>query len=98
MTSETEPNSGKSLHFPLHPAEKVLSIVHRHWLYLYPRLVLILLEAVVPVVGVGVVLSTAGGLHDAGSKIFAALTVLWLLFWSIRAFLAWYKYANDIWV
>jgi len=97
MTSNTVPAPGK-LHFPLHPDEKVLSIAHRHWLYLYPRLVLILLEAVVPVVVLGVILSSAGGLQGTGTKIFAVLTLLWLLFWSIRAFLAWYRYANDVWV
>jgi len=87
-----------NLHFPLHPDEKVLSVAHRHWLYLYPRLVLILLGAVVPVVVLGVILSNAGGLHGTGSKIFGVLTLIWLLFWGVRAFLAWYKYANDIWV
>jgi hypothetical protein len=97
MTSSADSGPG-NLHFPLHPDEKVLSIAHRHWLYLYPRLLFILLEAVVPVVVLGVILSSTGGLEGTGSKIFAGLTLLWLLFWSIRAFLAWYKYANDIWV
>jgi hypothetical protein len=98
MTLMAGANTGKSLHFPLQPEEKVLKLCHRHWLYLYPPLVLILIEAVAPVVVLAVVLSSTGGLEGTGSKIFGALTALWFVFWGVRAFLAWYKYANDIWV
>ncbi len=37
------------LPFPLQETEKVLVVCRRHWIYLYPRLVLQILIAILPV-------------------------------------------------
>jgi len=98
MTSDSGTNSDRGLHFPLQPGERVLTVVHRHWLYLWPRILLIGAEALIPVALAAFLLSKADVLDGSAAKVFAAIAAIWLLFWAIRAFLTWYGYANDIWV
>jgi hypothetical protein len=73
-------------------------ISRRHWLYLYPRLLLLLFEAAVPLAILTVILDQLGALHGTSTKIFAVVALIWAAYLAIRAFLTWYKYANDIWV
>ena len=98
MTSESGATDNRSLHFPLQTGERVLTIVHRHWLYLYPKLLLHAAAALIPVIVAAVLLSEAGALDGDAAKVFGIIAAVWLLFWGIKAFLAWYRYANDIWV
>jgi hypothetical protein len=76
----------------------VLRLVRRHWIYLWPRIVLQFVFAIVPIVVVWFVLDAAGGYEDAGATIFRIAALVWLLFWAFRIFLTWYRYHNDIWV
>jgi hypothetical protein len=70
----------------------------KHWLYLWPRTVLWLLFAAVPVIVAGVLLNWADQYDGIVAQIYWVASLLWLLYWGFRIFLNWYKYNNDIWV
>ena len=85
------------LPFPLQEGERVIELCRRHWWHLWPKTVIWLLFALVPVVAAAWLLSTLDVLDDLG--IFFWLVVLvWLLYWAVRLLLNWYRYHNDIWV
>lgn len=87
-----------ALHFPLQDNEQVLEIVRKHWVYLWPRSILLLLYALVPLVAVGVLLSLIDQFDGMVRNIFFIAAAVWLLYWLVRIFLNWYRYNNDIWV
>ena len=75
MTTTTTPSPPQppdrgAIHFPLQPGERVLTICRKHWLFLYPRLVLYLVLAVAPLALLALALSKAGGFHGTGKQIF----------------------------
>ena len=86
------------LPFPLQDGEQVLQVCRRHWLYLWPTLVSMLLLAIVPLTAIALLLSSLGGYHGVGALIFRVVSLIYLLFWAARIFLAWYRYQHDIWV
>ena len=90
--------SQPSLPFPLQDGERVVQICRRHWIYLWPRLGAMLLAAVVIPVLLALVLDAADALDGTVSRIFIVLVLLYLGYWCVRIFLAWYRYQNDIWV
>ena len=73
-------------------------ICRKHWFYLWPRTAIIVLFAIVPVVVAAVLLSKSTGLGGTGGKVFAIVSLLYVVYWAIRAFLNYYRYHNDIWV
>jgi hypothetical protein len=83
------------LSFPLQDGETVLVVARRHWLYLWPKVGLIALIGLVPVIVLRVLLDWVD--VDLG-KFFWLLAAVWLLFWAVRAYLEWYRYHNDVWV
>jgi len=85
------------LPFPLQESEKVLLICRRHWIYLWPRIALEALIAVVPVIALFIVLRWADALDGAAPKIAAAVSVVWLAIWGVRIFFIKYRYDNDLW-
>ena len=85
------------LPFPLQESEKVLLICRRHWIYLWPRLVLEALIAVLPVVALFIVLRWADALDGVAPKIAAAVSLVWLAIWGVRIFFIKYRYDNDLW-
>jgi hypothetical protein len=87
-----------ALHFPLQENEQVLQIIRKHWLYLWPRLVLVALFAIVPVVVAGVLISKVTDLSGMPRNAFLIVSAAYLLFWAVRGFFYWYRYNNDIWV
>lgn len=87
-----------SLPFPLQDGERILGLFRRHWLYLWPYLIALLLAAIVPVGAVAWLLKEAGGFEDFGAKAFWIFAAIWLIYWLVRAALTWYRYQHDIWV
>ena len=85
------------LPFPLQESEKVLLICRRHWIYLWPRLVLEALIAVLPVVALFIVLRWADALDGVAPKVAAAVSLVWLAIWGVRMFFIKYRYDNDLW-
>lgn len=77
------------LPFPLQPNERVLQLVRRHWIFLWPRITFYVLLALVPIVVAAMF---------ANHRIVWIIVLLWAAFWVIRALLAWYRYRHDIWV
>ncbi|MBI4302220.1 MAG: hypothetical protein HY664_06410 [Chloroflexi bacterium] len=75
-----------------------MALARRHWLYLYPRLILAVLEAVIPaafLVGLVVYTDRFEGLPRT---VILVISALWLLYWAVRIYFIKYRYDNDIWV
>lgn len=92
-----QPAQDVKLPFPLQPGEHILGMYRRHWMYLWPRTALWIGFAIVPVV---VLYWLLFSVFDADSiqSWFWIIAGVWLLFWTVRIFLNWYQYDNDIWV
>ncbi|HXH23097.1 MAG TPA: hypothetical protein VNN10_13820 [Dehalococcoidia bacterium] len=97
-TIGTPPAKFPSLPFPLQEGEQVLMFCRRHWLYLWPRLLLILAVAFLPPLAAGWLLSAADAYEGVIARVFWVAAGVWLIYWGVRAFLTWYRYNNDIWV
>ncbi len=86
------------LPFPLQEGEQVVEICRRHWLYIWPRIALMTVAAISPMVLLGWVLSKLGALHDTGLKAFAVVVAAYVAYWLFWMLLDWYRFKNDIWV
>lgn len=86
-----------SLPMPLQDGEIVLKLCHRHWWYLWPRTILWVLFAIVPVIVAALILDAIGVLDDLGI-FFWLIAAAWLIWWGVRLALNWYRYANDVWI
>lgn len=86
------------LPFPLQSDEQVLLVCRRHWLFLYPRLVLLILAGVAPVVALLAGLAALGAFEGGARSAALIASAIWLLFWGVRAYLVKYRYDHDIWV
>jgi hypothetical protein len=91
-----EPNSHTS--FPLQPGESVLRVYRRHWLYLWPNILMLILVAFVPPAIIAGLLSTAGAYEGTAALVFWVIAGVWIVVWLVRAFLAWYRYHHDTWI
>ena len=98
ITGSAAPAHSEGLHFPLQEGETVLQLCRRHWLYLWPTMLLYLAFALIPAIGIALLLSAAGAYEGIGALIFWVASAIWLVYWSLRLFLVWYTYHNDIWV
>src|SRR4030067_816866 len=96
MATESTWGSNK-LPFPLQGGEQVIRLCRRHWWHLWPRTILWVMFATVPVIAAVWLLSELDVLDDLG-LFFGAAVAVWLVFWAVRLFLNWYRYRNDIWV
>ena len=85
------------LPFPLQESEKVLLICRRHWIYLWPRIALEALIAVLPVIALSIVLRWADALDGVAPKVAAVVSLVWLAIWGVRIFFIKYRYDNDLW-
>jgi len=85
------------LPFPLQETEKVLMMCRRHWIYLYPRLVLQILTAILPVLALYLVLRWADALDGLAAKVAVVVSIVWLAVWAVKAILVKYQYDNDLW-
>ncbi len=85
------------LPFPLQETEKVLLMCRRHWIYLYPRMVLQILIAVLPVLALFLVLRWADAMDGLAAKIAMVVSAIWLAVWAVKIILLKYRYDNDLW-
>lgn len=86
------------LPFPLQKGEDVVAFARRHWLYLYPRLAVVGLTAVVPVAALWSVLISLDRAEGTTRLVALAVSGAWLLFWLVRLYFIKYRYDNDIWL
>ena len=93
-----QPHPDSAIHFPLQDNERVLQVCRRHWIYLWPRIALFAVFAIVPVIVAGVLLGKAGHFDGLAARVFWIATVVYVVYWGVRSLLAWYRYHNDIWV
>ncbi len=87
-----------SLPFPLQDNEDVLLVCRRHWIYLWPRTIVWMALAVLPIVVAAWLLFRVASVGGQGAMIFWLVALVYLLAWAIRIFLNWYQYDNDLWV
>jgi hypothetical protein len=99
MTTTAEAqDSQPRLPFPLQADERVLKVCRRHWIYLWPLLIVQILVAIVPVAVAWWGFDEIGALDGTGGTIFAIIAIVWLVYWLARAALSWYHYHHDTWV
>lgn len=85
------------LPFPLQENERVIKLVRRHWMNLWPLTTLYAAVAIVPVVVVIWIFSASGWFDGTTRNVIGIIALLWILFWGLRALLNWYRYDNDLW-
>ena len=81
----------------LQPGEQVLRLSRRHWMFLYPRLLLLLVIALVPPAGLLWILADRN-VEDTARMIGYAVAVLWLVAWLVRTYFFWFRYQHDVWL
>ena len=99
VTTQEASGSPQSSGFPfeIQAGEQVIQVCRRHWLYLWPSVVLQALLGVVPLIAAAVLLLEIG-LDGIGATIVWAVVAIHALYRALLAFLTWYRYHNDIWV
>lgn len=96
-TTDTAAEPPPKLPFPLQEEETIIHLQRRHWWFLWPRTILFVLAALVPVAAAAFLLDLAGVLDDLGIW-FWLVALLWVAYWAVRGLLNWYRYHYDIWV
>jgi hypothetical protein len=95
---QTEGPAPGKLPFPLQDGERVLKLCRRHWLYLWPRLAVMLVAAIGPPLVVAIIMSKADAYEGTAEKVFWVVAGVYLFYWAVRILFAWYRYHNDVWV
>jgi membrane protein YdbS with pleckstrin-like domain len=101
MTSDAvagEGSGGEAIHFQLQDNERVVQTCRKHWMYLWPRTLLWLAFALVPVAVLNSGVAWLDQYDGLTRTVIWIISALWLAFWAVRLFLNWYKYHNDVWV
>ena len=83
-----------SLPVPIQPGERVLLLRRRHWVYLWPTILLNVVIALIPTLAF-IWLLDAIGLEGSVETIIIAI---YLLFFLVRLVFIWYRYHHDYWV
>jgi hypothetical protein len=91
------PGPQPTVPFPLQQSENVLQIVRRHWWFLWPFTIWLVIVAFVPM-SVAYWFFDLIGIADDLNWFFWVPALLWIGYWGIRALFNWYRYQNDIWV
>ena len=85
--------------FTLQQGETVIRVTRRHWLHVWPKLILMFLVAALPIVLLWLVLGWLDVRDDdIGLYVGIGLSVLWGGYWAVRIFLTKYAYDHDMWV
>jgi len=79
---------------PIQPGERVLLLRRRHWVYLWPTILLNVVIALIPTLAF-IWLLDAIGLEGSVETIIIAI---YLLFFLVRLVFIWYRYHHDYWV
>ena len=80
----------------LQPGEQQVLLCRRHWISLYPQLLLDLLIAAVPVALV--LWATSRADRTTATQIAVVASVVWVGVMLVRAYFHWYRYHHDIWL
>ncbi|MCC6237869.1 MAG: PH domain-containing protein [Dehalococcoidia bacterium] len=80
----------------LQPGERQVLLCRRHWIALYPRLLVDLLIAAIPVAVLLWATSRAEGVRP--QQIAIAASVVWVIVIAVRAYFHWYRWRNDVWL
>jgi hypothetical protein len=83
-----------NLPLPVQPGERVLLLRRRHWMYLWPTVLINAAIAIVPTVAFLFVLDAIG----IEGRVASAIVGAYLAFFVLRLVLIWYRYQNDFWV
>lgn len=85
--------------FTLQEGEQVKSLIRRHWLHVWPKLIAMLILMAGPIALLWLVLGWLDVRDDdVGRWTGVILSVLWAGYWLVRIFFTWYGYRNDLWV
>ena len=87
-----------NLPFPLQHGESVVALYRRHWVHLWPALPLQVLVALVAPVALLWLVSRTADVTPVIRNVASIASLVWGLVWLFRAYLAYYRYQNDIWV
>jgi hypothetical protein len=82
----------------LQNGESVILITRRHWLYLWSKLAVHFLAAVVPVAVVLFVVAKFSSLGSAAGKVVLLVALVFVAYWAVRAYFNWYAYVHDLWI
>lgn len=81
----------------LQDGEVLVLLCRRHWVYLWPLLALYGLIALVAA-GLAVVVTRMLDLEGTARAAALGLAGAWVLYWLVRAYVAWFRYRHDQWV
>lgn len=81
----------------LQPGEHQVLLCRRHWIALYPQLLLDLLVAAIPV-GLLMWVVRSQGAGGRGEQIALAASAVWLVVMAFRAYFHWYRWRHDTWL
>lgn len=97
MSEQPQPRTYGAFPMPLQDGEIIYEFRRRHWWFLWPRTILYVLVAIVPVI-LAYVLLDAIGIQDDLGVFFWLIALVWVGWWTVRALFNWYRYAHDIWI
>lgn len=80
----------------LQPGERQVLLCRRHWIALYPQLLLDLLLALVPIALALWAANRSG--NDQARQLATVASAVWALALGVRAYFHWYRYHNDVWL
>jgi hypothetical protein len=88
----------RKLPFSLQSGESILVFCRRHPVYLITRLVGIGIAALLPAAVLIWLTAITAGLGGTAGLVVLIISLVWVLYWAIRGYFAWFRYRNDIWV
>ena len=86
------------LPFDLQKNESVLLFARRHPAFLVIQLVKQAAFALIPIAALLTIFALTAGLDGRKGQVAGLISLVWFVFWAVRAYFAWYRYNHDIWV
>ena len=88
----------RKLPFDLQKDESVLLFTRRHPAFLAVQMVKLALFALVPIAALLTIFALTAGLDGRKGQVAGLISLVWFIFWAVRAYFAWYRYNHDVWV